>query len=176
MDIQQTNNDRSKELDAFKKEYVDLKVQYQQSLTQAVYETDPAKQADEIRKVLDVNAQLAQHVRTFIQSSQQKFNPDMISKLTADIIHYQQEYESIKKAEDKNKVLSDTLNQKRNILDALHHQFNLYLGLFLSLIVIILMLIFRTSLVQLTQSLTPQVSSTSMSGSVLSGAGWFDVT
>jgi hydroxymethylpyrimidine pyrophosphatase-like HAD family hydrolase len=172
MDIGQYQKDRALELKKFRKEYSDLKSVYSQLLTQAVYETDTGKQAELVKQILSTNSGLAQHVREFVQSSRGKFDPALISELTADIIRYQKEFEAIQSASDKAVALQNILNKEKNQLNDLHSQFNIWLGVLLGAIVIILLLIFRTSLKQLSQAAENLMSSTSMTDS----ADWSDST
>jgi len=163
MDIAQYQKDRASELATFQKEYTEIKVKYTSSLTQAIYETDSTKQAELVKQVLSINSELANHVRTFVQESRGKFDPALISELTADIIRYQKEFEAIEKSSDKTKSLRSILNKEQEELSVLHKSFNIYIGLFLALIAVVLILLFRTSINQMTQLLTGPESSTSMS-------------
>jgi hypothetical protein len=165
MDISQYQKDRASELKKFRKEYSDLKSTYSQLLTQAVYETDPGKQAELVKQILSTNSGLAQHVREFVQSSRGKFDPALISELTADIIRYQKEFEAIQSASDKSAALQNILNREKIELNNLDSQFNIWLGILLGGIVIILVLIFKTSLSQLSQAAENLVSNTSTSDS-----------
>lgn len=165
MDISQYQKDRASELKKFRKEYSDLKSTYSQLLTQAVYETDTGKQAGLVKQILSTNSGLAQHVREFVQSSKGKFDPALISELTADIIRYQKEFDAIQSASDKSAALQNILNKEKIQLNELHSQFNIWLGVLLGGIVIILVLIFKTSLTQLSQAAENLVSSTSMTDS-----------
>jgi hypothetical protein len=161
MDISQYQKDRESEMKKFRKEYSDLKSTYSQLLTQAVYETDPGKQAELVKQILSTNSALAQHVREFVQGSRGKFDPAIISELTADIIRYQKEFDSIQSASDKSSALQNILNKEKIQLADLHSQFNIWLGVLLGAIVIILVLIFKTSLTQLSQAAESLVSNTS---------------
>jgi hypothetical protein len=161
MDINKYQKEREIALKAFRKEYEDMKIQYSQLLSQAIYESEPSKQAELVKQILATNSGLAQHVRDFIQSSRDKFDSKMISELTADIIRYQQEYQAIQQASDKTKALNDVLNKEKNELKTIHEQFNIWLGLLLGGIVVVLFLIFRTSLRQATKALESLTSSTS---------------
>jgi hypothetical protein len=161
MDIGKYQSDRDSELKAFQKEYNDLKTQYNTLLSRAVYETDTGKQADLVKQVLSINSGLAQHVRDFVQASRGKFDPALISELTADIIRYQKEFEAIQTSSDKAVALKNVLDREKNQLNTLHSQFDLYLGVLLGGIVLILILIFRTSLIQLQQAAESLVSSIS---------------
>jgi hypothetical protein len=165
MDISQYQKDRASELKRFRKEYSDLKSTYSQLLTQAVYETDTVKQAGLVKQILSTNSGLAQHVREFVQSSKGKFDPALISELTADIIRYQKEFDAIQSASDKSAALQNILNKEKIQLTELHSQFNIWLGVLLGGIVIILVLIFKTSLTQLSQAAESLMSSTSMTDS-----------
>jgi DNA-dependent RNA polymerase auxiliary subunit epsilon len=161
MDIVQQQKDRSENLEVFQKEYNQLKVQYTTLLNQAIHEQDKARQSEFIKQILSVNSNLAQHVREFIQESQGKFDPKLITKLTNDILNYQKEYKQIQNAANKSQALRGILNKEKNELDQLHSQFNIWLGILLGGIGLLLLLIFRTSLVQLSQAAESLVSSTS---------------
>jgi len=163
MDISQYQKDQASELKKFRKEYSDLKSIYSQLLTQAAYETDTGKQAELVKQILSTNSGLAQHVRDFVQSSRGKFDPALISELTADIIRYQKEFDAIQSASDKSSALQNILNKEKIQLNELHSQFNIWLGVLLGGIVIILILIFKTSLTQLSQAAENLMSSTSTS-------------
>jgi hypothetical protein len=165
MDITQYQNNRESELKTFRKEYNDLKAQYSQLLNQAVYETDTGKQADLVKQILSINSGLAQHVREFVKGSRGKFDPALISELTADIIRYQKEYDAIQKSSDKANALKDVLNADKNQLNDIQSRFNIWLGVLLGGIVVVLVLIFRTSLIQLKQAAENLMSSTSMTDS-----------
>jgi hypothetical protein len=161
MDIGRYQADRQKELERFQKDYSDMKKQYSELLSKAVTTSDPKIQSEVIRQVLSVNSNLAQHVRDFIQESGGKFDQSMISKLTADIIKFQKEYDEIQKSDDKTRALDGILNKERNFLKDLHSQFNIFLGLLLAMIVIIIGLIFKTSITQMSRAAADLLPSTS---------------
>lgn len=160
--------DRDQELKTFQKEYDELKSQYTTFLTQAVYETDPTKQGDLVKQVLSVNSSLAQHVREFIQNSRGKFDSTIIAKLTNDILQYQKEFDQIQKSSNKAQVLREILNKEKFELSALHDQFNAWLYAILGAILFLLVLIFRTSLIELSKTVAQQLPSISMTDSGLS--------
>jgi len=163
MDIQKYQKDREQDLAVFEREYNTLKSQYSSYLTQAVHETDPKKQAELVKQILGVNSSLAQHVREFISTSNGKFNKELIAKLTEDIIRYQQEYQQIQNASNKTSTLDGLLNKQKNDLDALYTKFDMWLYILLGLIAVVILLLFRTSIVQMTQTLQSLTSSTSSS-------------
>ena len=160
MDIQQYQKDRASELKAFKKEYDALKVEYTAVLTQAIYEKDPDVQNELIKQVLDINTQLASHVRDFVGQANGKFDPKTIGDLTNEIIAYQKEYAEIKSATNRTEVLKRILSRENDKLNTIMREFNIFFYLLLGLILVIVILIFMTPGSQ-SQPLIPQLPSTS---------------
>ena len=173
MDVLRYQVGRQKELEDFQKEYADLKIQYSQLLTQAAYENDSSKQADLVKQLLSVNSSLAGHVRDFVQKAGGKFDADLISKLTSDIIRYQKEFADIQSSSNKSRTLQLMLNKERNQLVDLDNSFFMWLCILLGLIGIVLMLIFTRSIGQLWKASTDLASSISTpeSGSMLPPPG-----
>ena len=153
--------------DEFREEYEALKLKYKQSMSQAIYETDPPKHEEAVKQVLAANTELAQHVRDLLSQSNQKFPPELISKLTSEIIQFQMEYDELKKTKNTQESLKNILNSKQTELEGLRQRFDMYLGFLLILIILLIILMFRVSLTQLTQPLTNLMSSTSKTGSGL---------
>jgi len=118
MDIQKYQNDREQDLQTFKSEYADLKAQYINYLTQAVYDSTKVEQ------VLELNKSLTDLVTQFISQSQNKIDKDVINKLTNDIISYQKEYQEIKNSQGKSKTLIEILNKENEKLDSIQQEFN----------------------------------------------------
>ena len=162
MDIQQYQKDRASELKSFKKDYDDLKVQYTSMLTRAIYEKDPDNQNELIKQVLDINTQLASHVRDFVGQANGKFDPKTISDLTSEIVAYQKEYAEIKASTNKTEVLQRILARENDILSKIVSEFDIFFYLLLGLILVIVILIFMTP-GPLSQPLIPQLPSISMS-------------
>jgi DNA-dependent RNA polymerase auxiliary subunit epsilon len=175
MDVLRYQVGRQKELEDFQKEYADLKIQYSQLLTQAAYESDTSKQAELIKQVLSVNSTLAQHVRDFVQKSSGKFDRELISKLSSDIIRYQKEFTDIQSSSNKSRTLQLMLNKERSQLVDLDNSFFMWLCILLGLIGIVLMLIFTRSIGQLWKASTDLASSISTpeSGSTSLGSDAF---
>ena len=162
MDILRYQVGRQKELEDFQKDYADLKIQYSQLLNQAAYENDSGKQADLVKQLLTVNSTLASHVRDFIQRSSGKFDPNLISTLTSDIIRYQKEFADIQSSSNKSRTLQLMLNKERNELVDLDNSFFMWLCILLGLIGIVLMLIFTRSITQLWKATEDLASSISI--------------
>jgi len=161
MDILKYQKDREQDLAAFERDYNQLKAQYSTYLTQAVHETDPKKQAGLVKQILGVNSSLAQHVREFISTSNGKFNKELIAKLTEDIIRYQKEYQQIQNASNTTSTLQGILDQEKTDLNALYTKFDMWLYTLLGLIAVVILLLFRTSIKQMTkaiETLTPNIS------------------
>lgn len=167
MDLIKYQTERDTELDKFKKDYSDLKVQYRRLLVDAVYEKDPAAQAGLVKQVLDINAELSTHVREFLGQPSGKLDQKTVSDLTNDIIKYQNEYSEIKNSEDKAKSIQFILNQKQTQLSTMQSQFNILMGMLGLGILIMLFLIFRSMIAQwqLPQVLLP--SSNMLSGTAM---------
>jgi len=163
MDLITYQTERDTELIRFKKDYADLKVQYMNHLTDAVYEKDPAAQSTLVKQVLDANSELSTHVRDFLGQSNSKFDSKTISELTQDIINYQKEYSAIKNSENKVTAIHSLLNSRQTELNEIEFQFNIMLGLLGFGILVLLFLIFRTSIAQwsVPQVLPVQYTSTS---------------
>ena len=144
MDIQKYQNDREQELQTFKSEYADLKAQYINYLTQAVYDSSKVEQ------VLELNKSLTDLVTQFISQSQNKIDKDVINKLTNDIIAYQKEYQEIKNSQGKSKTLIEVLNKENKKLESIQDEFNTYLWILFGCIITLIILIFTVP------SATPQ--------------------
>jgi hypothetical protein len=147
MDIIAYQKDRDTELSNFKKEYSDLIVEYRQYLTEAIEETDPEKQGDLIQKVLATNAQISNTIKEFIGSSKE-FDTKTISELTTDIVNYQKQYANIQSSKNKLQAVQTTLNQVINNSSGLRLEFNIFLGILAFAILVVIILIVRTSTIQ----------------------------
>jgi hypothetical protein len=165
MDIIKYQQDRDQDLALFNKEYKEAKVQYVNMLNQAMHEQEPSKQAALVKQVLSLNSGLAQYVRDFISQSRGKFDTAMLEKLTKDILQYQQDFQKIQTASDKSQTLRGILNKEKIELEALQSTFDFWLYALLGAVALVLILIFRTSLVQLSaaaESLVPDISTEEM--------------
>ena len=146
MDILEYQNDRTSELTEFETEYEDLKAKYMSLLSEAIYETDPSKQASLIKEVLQMNSELVSHVKTFIGSAgKKKYNPTTIEDLTKLIVEYQEEQNQIKKSNDEVQTLKDILLGHKDTLSSAKFQYNILLAILLISIIVILFLIMRSS-------------------------------
>ena len=146
MDIIQYQKDRDTEVATFQKSYNDLKTKYSSLLSDAVNEQDPANQASLVQQVLQVNAELSSEVRAFIAQSGQKegYDPKVLTEINQDLIDYQNQYNDIKTTQDMTLTLQNILNAKQNELGTAKNKYNIFLGLLIFAILVVLFLIFRT--------------------------------
>lgn len=146
MDIIQYQKDRETELGTFQSSYNDLKTKYASLLSEAIYETDPANQAQLVQQILQVNGELSSEVRAFIAQSGQKegYDPKVLEEINQDLVTYQNQYAEIKSTSDMVVTLQNILNAKQNDLGNLRQKYNIFIGLLILAILIILFLIFRT--------------------------------
>jgi len=161
MDIIRYQQDRDQDLAVFNKEYKEAKVQYVNMLNQAMHEQEPSKQAALVKQVLSLNSGLALYVREFVSQSRGKFDTAMLDKLTKDILQYQQDFQKIQTSSDKSQTLRGILHKEQDELAALQSTFDFWLFVLLGAIALVLILIFRTSLVQLSKTAESLVSDTS---------------
>jgi hypothetical protein len=136
MDIQGYQENREKDMQAFKSEYDDLKAQYARYLADSVY--DPSN----IDQVLETNKLLVELVNKFIAESQNKFDAKTIQDLTQQIISYQKEYQEIKTSQQQTVTLKNILNKENISLTNIQSEFNTYLWIFFGLVLILILLIF----------------------------------
>jgi len=146
MDIIQYQKDRDGEVAVFQKSYTDLKTKYSSLLSDAVHEQDPATQAQLVQQILQVNGELSSEVRAFIAQSGQKegYDPKVLQEISEDLITYQNQYNDIKTTADMTLTLQNILNAKQNEVQSLRQKYNIFIGLLIFAILIILFLIFRT--------------------------------
>jgi len=104
MDVKEFQDSRNSELDVFSKQYSFLKQQYSSTLSSAIQESDPAKQQELIQQVQQLNTQMADEIRTILNTlnkGAQGFDPKTLDDLTADLIQYQKDYAEIERTKDR---------------------------------------------------------------------------
>jgi len=138
MDIKTFYNERQTKLQEFQNEYNELKIQYKNSLQQ--YLEDSSK----LQGVLDVNKQLNDLITEFIGKSGSQFDEQTINDLTNDILLYQQQYKELKNSKNSNEKAQQILNSETITLNDLKYKYNIFLGIFIFCILIIIYYIFIT--------------------------------
>lgn len=108
MDVKAFEKARSDKLDAYKKEYSEKKRDYSVTMDAAIQEGDPKAQNDLIQAVLDMNTELSEFLRGMISDvnkGDNSINSATVTKLNAELIKYQQEFQAVKESSDKIKTL-----------------------------------------------------------------------
>jgi hypothetical protein len=146
MDIIAYQDQRDKELATFGREYTNLKELYESALASAIAEQDPVAQVNEIKRVLQLNGELASLFRAFIakHGDTQGYNPVILRQISDDLAKYQNQYDEIQKSSDRVTTMKKIRDEDKEKLQGLKQEYNIYLGLILIAILIVLFLIFRT--------------------------------
>lgn len=163
MEIKQFQDSRNTQLADFEKGYNFLKTEYSSSLLAAIQESDPASQQQLISKVLQINSELSDQVRsilTELNKGQDSFNPKTLDDLTADLIQYQQQYQEIQKNKDKLQTLKLIYSSSKQKLDDTTTMYNIYLAVLILLTFVVVFLVFKASWSSVSSSITSTVTST----------------
>jgi hypothetical protein len=159
MDVKKFQNAREQQLADFQKQYSFLKSEYSTALASAIKESDPASQSVLIQRVQEINAQMAEELRTILTSlnkGSDTVNPKMIDELTDDLIKYQKDYHEIEQSHDKVVTLRMILGTTKETLK--NSEF-MYYGLLTALLLLcftIPYLIFKNSITSTIASVLPQ--------------------
>lgn len=146
--MQAFEDSRKTDLQNFQTQYASLKAQYATAISAAIQENDPATQNNLIEKVLTVNQNLTGAIRgIIIQLSQgtDQIDTATMDSLTADLIKYQQDYQSLKTSIDKLKTLKMIQATITNKLNAAIWSYTMYLAALCLLCLVIIMLAIRAS-------------------------------
>lgn len=148
MDVKKFQDSRNAELVGFKKQYQFLKGEYASALSAAIKEPDPSQQVILIQRVQQINAQLADELRSIINilnKGTSGFDHKELDDLTNDLIMYQKEYSEIEKSKDKVdtlKLISQTTSEKLNNATFMYY---VYIAILVSLSVYIAYLVLTTT-------------------------------
>lgn len=151
MDIKKFQDSRNKELSDFKKQYQFLKGEYSGALSSAINESDPSQQLILVQRVQQINANLADELRSIINTlnkGTRRFQPKELDDLTNDLIKYQKEYADIEKSKDKVdtlKLIHKTTSEK---LDNATFMYYVYIAILISLSVYVAYLVLTTTWTQ----------------------------
>ena len=156
MEIAQFRSKRTTQLADFQKDYSSLKTEYSRLVLAAIQEQDPAKQQDLVQKVLAINAELSEKVRGMISETQQSDNATTLNKLTQELIQYQKEYDEIQKGKDSVTTLKMIYASDSMKVQQAESMFYFYIFAILAMCLLIVLLIFRTGLYQIS---LPSISS-----------------
>lgn len=155
MDVRQFQHQRDTQLHEFQGSYDHLKQQYNHLLTSAIAEPDPGQQSKLVQQILQVNAELASQVRDFLKkASASPYDAKSVAELTDELIQYQHQYQDIQNSKNKAETLRRVHEQSTQTLEKTKFQYNLYLGILIFALVILLLLVFRVP----SQSIFTQVT------------------
>lgn len=149
MEVAQFHSSRTLQLTDFQKDYSTLKSEYSRLLLATIQEQDPAKQQTLIQQVLSINAELSGKVRTMILQVTQSNNTESLNKLTQELIQYQKEYDEIQKGKDSVATLKMIYANDSMKVQQAESMFYFYIFAIIAMCLIIVFLIFRTGLSQL---------------------------
>lgn len=148
MEIKEFENTRNSKLDDFEKTYDSLKREYTSAVMAAIQETDAEKQQELVSRVLSINSDLSNELRSILSDmykSSQNVPSKTMDELTNDLIAYQKQYSEIEKGKDRLQTLK--LIQKANAekLNDTSFMYNIYIGALIFLVFIVGYLVFRTN-------------------------------
>lgn len=148
MDVKKFQDSRNEELATFKKQYQFLKGEYAATLSAAIKEPDPNQQLILIQRVQQINAQLAEELRSIINilnKGTTGFEPKELDDLTNDLIKYQKEYAEIEKSKDKVDTLKLIHNGTSEKLNTATFMYYVYIAILVGLSVFVGYLVLTTS-------------------------------
>ena len=143
MEVLQFRSKRTTELAEFQKDYDILKTEYSRLLLSAIQEQDPEKQQALIQKVLSINAELSDRVRSIITQINTSDNTEKLNSLTKELIQYQKEYDEIQKGKDSVQTLQMIYENDAMKVKQAESMFYFYIFSILALCLLIVLLIFR---------------------------------
>jgi hypothetical protein len=146
--MQAFEDSRKTDLQNFQTQYESLKSQYSTTISAAIQEPDPAAQNALIQKVLSINQNLTDAIRSIISKLQQgtdKIDTATLEQLTADLIKYQKDYQSLKDSIDKLQTLKMIQATTTTKLNAAIWSYNIYLAVLCILCLVVIMMAIRAS-------------------------------
>jgi hypothetical protein len=148
MDIQLFDDARKTDLQNFQTQYTALKTQYSTTISAAIQEQNPASQNTLIEKVLATNKNLSEAIRgilTSLNKGTTEIDTVTVDKLTADLIRYQKDYQTLKSSMDKLQTLKMIqATTSGNLSDAIS-AYNVYIIALCILCLVVIMLAVRAS-------------------------------
>lgn len=162
MDVQKFRDSRERELSEFQQKNNFLKTEYKSALSSAIREADPASQQDLIQHVLQLNASMADEIRSMISKMNQgtgKFNSADLNQLTTELIQYQKEYDEIEHSKDKVNTLKRIHEDTKNKTTMASTMYSIYIAVFIILLCVVAYLVFKTEWARRVISIAPKVLS-----------------
>lgn len=149
MDASEFKTERTKQLADFQKQYNQLKTDYSSAVVNALKEQDRSKQCVLIKQVLDTNKKITALLKSFsanVDPGTCKANPQLQSKLRADLEQYNKEHEEIQQGKEQLAGLQNALERTKEKTHEIVELFSWYAILIgLSVVILIFIVVFRTS-------------------------------
>jgi hypothetical protein len=149
MNTTEFKTQRGKQLADFQKQYTDLKTEYSTAVINAVKEQDRSKQCILIKQVLDTNKKITALLNAFnsnVDPGTCKSNPELKTRLMADLNQYKKEHEEIQQGREQLVGLQNALERTKEKTTEINEMFSWYAVLVgLSVVILIFIIIFRTS-------------------------------
>jgi hypothetical protein len=148
MDLLAFTDSRRTDLQNFQTEYDGLKTQYSTTISAAIQEPDPAAQNTLIQKVLTLNQNMSAAIRDIIgklNKGTSEVDTATVDKLTADLIKYHQDYQTLQQSMDKLQTLKMMEATTSNKLISAVSAYNIYLVALCILCLSVIMLAIRAS-------------------------------
>jgi hypothetical protein len=130
MDVKAFEKERASKLNDYKKEYELMKRDYSTTVDAAIQEGDPKEQNDLIQKVLSINSDLSEYLRTVIgdlNKGQNSINSTTVNELNAELVKYQQEFQAVKASQDKLTTLKKIQATNSGLADTAITTYYIYL-------------------------------------------------
>lgn len=149
MEVNQFRQARATQMNDFQKDYTTLQTEYSRLLLAAIQEQDPSKQQDLVQKVLSINSELSERVRSMISEVNKSNNTESLNKLTQELIQYQKEYDDIQKGKDSVTTLKMIYATDSMKVKQAESMFYFYIFSIVAMCILIVILIFRSGFSQL---------------------------
>lgn len=149
MNTTEFKTQRSKQLADFQKQYGDLKTEYSTAVINAVKEQDRSKQCMLIKQVLDTNKKITALLNSFnanVDPGTCKANPELKTRLLADLNQYKKEHEEIQQGREQLVGLQNALERTKEKTIEINDMFSWYAVLIgVSVLILLFIIMFRTS-------------------------------
>jgi len=148
MEAKQFADSRKAQLSEFEKGYANMKTEYSQALLAAIQEQDPAAQQTAVQRVLALNAEMSDQIRTIIAEMRKgsgAMDTKPLDELTQELIEYQKQYAEIHHGKERVETLTRIYSTTKQTLANARNEFNFYLFAILLLCFLIVLLVVRSS-------------------------------
>lgn len=148
MDLLAFQDTRQTDLQNFQTHYSELKTQYSTAISAAIQEPNPASQNALIQKVLSLNQNMTEQIRSILgilSKGTTEIDTATMDSLTEDLVKYQKQYADLKKSMDKLQTLKMIQATTQSNLAIAMTSYNVYLFALCILCLAVIMLAIRAS-------------------------------